>query len=73
LLNALKLANSTLADWLYKISTRIKQSFEGSSYSADAQRHRKNRFTGVFVALLAWIKKTSINNPAMAKSGGKGK
>jgi hypothetical protein len=68
-----EIPTSTLGDWLCKNSTRIKQSFESSSYSADAKRHKKNRFAGVVVALLAWVKKMRINNPAVVKSGGKGK
>jgi hypothetical protein len=46
-----------LGDML-KNATKIKESFENRSYSADAKRQRKTRFDDVDVALLAWFKKT---------------
>jgi hypothetical protein len=59
---------STLGDML-KNATKIKESFENSSYSADAKRQRKAQFDVVDVALLAWFKKTRMNNSEMAISG----
>jgi hypothetical protein len=63
-----EIPTSTLGDMI-KNATKIKQSFENSSYSADAKRHRKTRFDDVDVALLAWFKKMRMNNPEMAISG----
>jgi hypothetical protein len=54
---------------MLKNATKIKESFENSSYSADAKRQRNTRFDNVDVALLAWFKKTRMNNPEVAKSG----
>jgi hypothetical protein len=59
---------STLGDML-KNATKIKESFENSSYSADAKRQRKTRFNNVDIALLAWFKQTRMNNPEVAISG----
>jgi hypothetical protein len=44
------------------------KSFENSSYSADAKQQRKTQFDDVDIALLAWFKKTGINNPEVAIS-----
>jgi hypothetical protein len=44
-------------------------SLENSSYSADAERHRKTRFSDVNVVLLVWFTKTRMNNPEVAISG----
>jgi hypothetical protein len=54
---------------MLKNATKIKESFENSSYSADAKRQRKARFDDVDVALLIWFKKTRMNNPEVAISG----
>jgi hypothetical protein len=54
---------------MLKNATKIKESFENSSYSADAKRKRKTRFDDVDVALLAWFKKTRMENPEVAISG----
>jgi hypothetical protein len=59
---------SALGDML-KNATKIRQSFENSTYSAGAKRHRKPRLDDVDVALLAWFKKTRMNNPEVAISG----
>jgi hypothetical protein len=60
---------STLGDML-RNATKIKESFENSSYSADAKRQKKTRFNDINVALLAWFKKTRMNNPEVAINGG---
>jgi hypothetical protein len=57
-----------LGDML-KNATKIKESFENRSYSADAKRQKKTRFHNVDIALLACFKKTRINNPEVAISG----
>jgi hypothetical protein len=54
---------------MLKNATKIKESFEKSSYSADGKRQRKTRFDDVDVALLAWFKKRRMNNPEVAISG----
>jgi hypothetical protein len=54
---------------MLKSATKIKESFENSSYSADAKQYRKTRFDDVDVALLAWFKETRMNNPEVAISG----
>jgi hypothetical protein len=54
---------------MLKNATKIKQSFENSSYSADAKQPRKTRLDDFDVALLAWFKKTKMNNPEVAISG----
>jgi hypothetical protein len=59
---------STLGDML-KMQQKLKESFGNSSYSTDAKRQRKTRFDDVEVALLAWFKKTRMNNPEVAISG----
>jgi hypothetical protein len=46
-----------------KNATKMKQSFENSSCSADAKQHKKTKFYDVNITLQAWFKKTGMNNP----------